>query len=177
MNSRLTLSVITVMTCVLVAGSSALANEVPLELYPEDASDECIAGSRQIRVTIKGVTKVGIMKLELYDQADGFLRKKARRRWIRDAAQDGPQLMCVNVPAAGEYAISGYHDIDGNRKLKKTWNFRPREPFGLSNNPEYKKSMPEFKDSAFYVGKTGADITLKLVDYQKLKAQRKVENK
>lgn len=123
------------MTCVMLAAPTAYASDTPLELYPKDASDRCIAGSRQIRVTIEGVTKVGIMKLELYDQEDGFLMKKARRRWIRDAAQDGPQMMCVNVPSVGEYAISGYHDIDGNRKLKKTWKFRPREPFGLSNNP------------------------------------------
>lgn len=157
----------------LLMCAPSFASDTTLELYPEDASDACVPGSLQIRVTVEGVTNVGIMKLELYDQEEGFLRKKARRRWIRDAAQNGPQLMCIDVPKVGEYAVSGYHDIDGDRKLKKTWKFRPREPFGLSNNPEYKESMPKFKDSAFYVGETGADIVLKLVDYKKLKEERK----
>lgn len=142
-----------------------------LELYAHDLSDPCVAGSLQIRVTIHGVSKVGIMKLELYNAEDGFLSKSARLRSIRDAAQDAPQLMCVNVPEPGIYGMAGYHDRDGNRKLKKKWDFTPREPYGLSNNPEIKsRRIPKWEEVAFEVGPNGADIDFNLVD---LKARKK----
>lgn len=142
-------------------------DEEGLELGPEDFSDRCVSGSQQVRVTVIGVTAQGIMKLELYNQEDGFLSKSARLRSIRDAAQKGPQKMCVNVPEPGFYAMAGYHDLDGNRKLKKKWDFTPREPYGLSMNPEIKsRRIPKWEEVAFYVGPEGTDIDFKLVDLQ-----------
>ena len=142
-----------------------------LELYADDLSDPCIAGSQQIRVKIFGVTEQGIMKLELYNAEDGFLSKSARLRSIRDPAKNEPQMMCVNVPEPGTYGMAGYHDKDGNRKLKKKWNFTPREPYGLSNNPEIKsRRIPKWDEVAFEVGPAGVDIDFILVD---LKARKK----
>jgi len=40
------------------------------------------------------------MKLELYNAEDGFLTKSARLRSIRDAAQNGPQIMCKTSRAS-----------------------------------------------------------------------------
>ncbi len=151
--------------------NTASAQDEPLELYERDYSDPCVPGTQQVRVNVIGVTKVGIMKLELYNAEDGFLSKSARLRSIRDAAQDGPQMMCVNVPEPGFYGMAGYHDKDGNRKLKKKWDFTPREPYGLSMNPEIKsRRIPKWEEVAFYVGASGADIEMILVD---LKARKK----
>lgn len=158
------------------ASELAHADDEALELYPRDASDPCIPGSLQIRVTIHGVKKEGIMKLELYNGDDGFLSKKGRLRSIRDAAENAPQRMCVNVPEAGVYAIAAYHDRDGNRKLKKKWNFTPREPYALSNNPDIQElRMPKFSEAAFDVSVVGADIVLNLIDLKALKKQKKAE--
>lgn len=158
-----------------VSGLAQAADE-KLELYPRDASDPCVPGSLQIRVTINGVTKHGIMKLELYDGDDGFLSKKGRLRSIRNAAEDGPMMMCVDVPEPGVYAIASYHDRDGNRKLKKKWNFTPREPYALSNNPDIRElRMPKFSEAAFDVSVVGADIVLNLIDLKALKKQKKAE--
>lgn len=151
------------------------SGENGLNLGSEDYSDTCVAGSQQVKVNVIGVTKVGIMKLELYNAEDGFLTKSARLRSIRDAAQDGPQVMCINIPEPGFYAIAGYHDIDGNRKLKKKWDFTPREPYGLSMNPEIKsRRIPKWEEVAFYVGATGTEIDFILVD---LKARKKDKDK
>ena len=154
-----------------VSGVFAEDNGEELELYPRDASDSCVADGLQIRVAINGVSQMGIMKLELYNSEDGFLSKKGRLRSIRDKALDAPMVMCVNVPEPGTYAITAYHDKDGNRKLKKKWDFTPREPYGLSNNPEIKtRRIPKFEEAAFQVGSQGTDILINLVD---LKAQKK----
>lgn len=144
-----------------------------LELYADDLSDTCVPGSLQVRVKIFGVTEVGIMKLELYNAEDGFLSKSGRLRSIRDPAQNEPQMMCVNVPEPGIYGMAGYHDRDGNRKLKKKWDFTPREPYGLSNNPEIKsRRIPKWEEVAFEVGPTGADIDFILVDLKARKKQK-----
>lgn len=145
-------------------------DEDGLELGPEDYSDSCVPNGLQIRATVMGVSEVGIMKLELYNSDDGFLSKKGRMRSIRDRALDAPMVMCINVPEPGTYAVAGYHDIDGNRKLKKKWDFTPREPYGLSNNPEIKsRRIPKWDEVSFEVPATGADITINLVD---LKARK-----
>lgn len=149
-----------------------------LELYADDLSDKCVPGSLQIRATIYGVSNEGIMKLELYNAEDGFLSKSARLRSIRDAAQDAPQMMCVNVPEPGIYGMAGYHDKDGNRKLKKKWDFTPREPYGLSNNPEIKsRRIPKWEEVAFEVGPNGVDIDFKLVDLKARKKEKELRKK
>lgn len=145
-------------------------NAAGLELYERDDDDTCDATAQQIRVTINNVSQLGIMKLELYAEKDGFLNKKGRLRSIRVPAEDAPQMMCINVDAPGTYAVAGYHDEDADRKLDKRWDFTPDEPYGLSNNPEIKKRrIPKFEEAAFTVSETGADITINLVDLRKKK--------
>lgn len=150
--------------------SNALAHHDSntLELYPRDVADACIPGSLQIRVTINEISHVGLMKLELYAEEKGFLEKKGRLRVIRVPAEDAPQLICINVPAPGSYAIAGYHDKDADRKLDKKWNFTPKEPYGLSNNPEFEAlRMPKFSEAEFDVPANGRDIIINLVDLKK----------
>ena len=142
-----------------------------LELYERDASDPCVLDTPQIRVTAQNIYPEGILKLELYNHEDGFLFKKGRLRRIRVEAMQSPMEICFDVPATGTYAVAGYHDIDGNRKLKKKWDFTPKEPYGLSNNPQYKKKkLPKFEDAAFHVGEKGADIE---ITFQKLGKKKK----
>jgi len=146
--------------------TTALAHHAEeLELYPDDAGATCDVNALQIRVTVQNVSHQGIMKLELYNSKDGFLHKSGRLKSYRVPAEDAPQLICINVSEPGPYAVTGYHDKDGNRKLKQKWNFTPKQPYGVSNNPR-KKKRPKFKDAVFDVGASGADIELILVDLQ-----------
>jgi len=149
-----------------------------LELYANDPTDPCVAGAQQIRITVNGVTQEGILKFELYSGDDDFLKGKGRLRSLRIPAENAPQVACIDVPEPGTYAVASYHDRDGNRKLKKKWNFTPREPYGLSNNPDIGElRMPKFSEAAFDVSVLGADITLNLVDLKALKKQKKAEKK
>ncbi len=142
-----------------------------LELYAGDAADECVADSLQIRITAQNIYPVGILKLELYNGEDGFLFKKGRLHRVRVPAQPSPMQVCINVPEPGTYAVAGYHDVDGNRKLKKKWDFTPKEPYGLSNNPVYKsRQLPKFEQAAFTVGEKGADIE---INFQRVGKKKK----
>lgn len=146
---------------------STIGQKLELELYPSDKSDYCVEDGLQIRVTVNNVTKEGILKLELYGEHN-FLRKSGKLRLIRVPAEEGSQKLCINVPTPGSYAVVGYHDIDGDRRLKKAWNFKPLEPYGLSGNPEIKAlRLPKYSETSFDVPLTGTDIVINLVDLSK----------
>lgn len=121
----------------------------------------------QIRVTVHNVSKVGILKLELFGERK-FLKKEGKLRRIRVPAADDKQIVCINLPAPGEYAVVGYHDKDGDRRLKKAWNYKPKEPYGLSNNPKIKSlKIPKFSQASLSVPMEGVDIDIHLVDLSK----------
>ncbi len=139
-----------------------------LPIYPRDMPDSCVAGSMQIRVTVKGATHKGLVKIELYDDEDtsDFLEKKGRLRRIRVPGSDSPISFCINVDREGQYALAGYHDLDADRRLDKKW-LKPSEPLGLSSSNFTGKKRPKFEDAAFDVGPLGADIDFNLVDLKK----------
>lgn len=143
---------------------SQIGLETGLELYDRDVADSCIPGFLQIRVTVNNVYQEGILKLELFGEED-FMRSSGKLRRIRVPALDGPMLVCINVPEPGEYAVVGYHDQDGDRKLDKKWNFKPKEPYGLSNNPKIEAlRLPKWDETRFDVPMHGAEIVINLVD-------------
>lgn len=158
-------------------GTTAIAGDAEeirvhpeLELYQRDTADYCEAGSLQVRVTVHGVTSQGIVKLVMYSGEKDFLKKKGKLRTVRVPAEESSQQICMNVQSPGEYAIVGYHDLDGNRRLKKKWDYTPLEPFGMSNNPKLKpRKRPKYRDSAFAVAHNGADINIFLIDRKKNK--------
>jgi len=149
-----------------------------LEIYQFEAPDICDPKITQVRMTVTGLTAEGILTLELYNDPEHFLSKKGRVRRVRVPASDGVQTVCMTTDALGRYAAAGYHDIDGNRKLKKNMIKVPREPFALSNNPKIKAlKFPKFSDSAFELGMGGVNITLELVDLKKQKKAAKAARK
>ena len=146
---------------------SQIGIERGLELYPRDAPDACIPEKLQIRTTLIGATKQGMIKVELFGEKD-FMKKSGKLRRVRVPAEDEPVTVCINVPAPGAYAISTYHDKDGDRKFDKKWNFKPKEPYGLSNNPVIETlRLPKWSETNFDVPLSGADITIYLVDRKK----------
>jgi len=138
---------------------SQLGIDRGLELYDRDVADKCVPDSLQIRTVINGVTKKGLVKVELFGEKD-FMKKSGKLRRIRVPAEDKSVMVCINVPAPGPYAISSYHDRNGDRK--------PKEPYGLSNNPKIETlRLPKWSETNFDVPLTGADITINLVDLKK----------
>ena len=147
----------------LIMSGFANASE-QLDIRPYEAADACSSDSMQIKVTVNGVgAGGGILSVELYHDPDNFLNKKVRTRRIRVPATEGQHIVCFNLPQQGTYAIAAYHDIDGNRKLNKSWNMMPKEPFGLSNNPEQHFGFPKFSDSAFTIDHSSVNITINLL--------------
>ena len=139
------------------------APSLALDLREGDAPDVCNADVPQVRVTVNGVRAFGILTVEVYgDDKKNFLSKEGRLRRTRVAAGNSPQTVCVNVDGAGTYAVAAYHDLNADRKLGRKWNFLPKEPFALSNDPKLKLRKPRHHEAAFEAGALGADITVNL---------------
>ena len=188
MNTRMRNIFLAVITAAGAAGFSqgSGADEAPvrvrshptLEIYADEAADTCEGGANQVRITVNGSDGGGMLTLELYNDPKHFLSKKGRIRRVRVPSVVGSQTVCMNEDAFGSYAVAGYHDVDGNRELKKKWNKAPREPFALSNNPYVKElRFPKFSESAFDIVPGGTNITIELIDLKKQKEARKAAKK
>ena len=141
---------------------SAASAKEHLDIRPYEAPDTCDPEIAQVRVTVNGVSAGGILSVELYHDPDHFLYKKGRTKRIRIPESESQHTVCFTLEKQGTYAVATYHDKDGDRKLDKKWNMTPKEPFGLSNNPEPQFGFPKFSDSAFTTDELGADITIDL---------------
>ena len=131
-------------------------------LYARDAADTCVPGKLQIRMRLRNMYPEGIVKFDLYGaDEDAFLEKSGKLRKVRVVAETSGQRVCIDVPEAGTYAVTSYHDLDADRDLDKKWNFKPKEPYAMSNNVEIKElRLPKFREAAFEVGAGGADIDI-----------------
>jgi uncharacterized protein (DUF2141 family) len=63
----------------------------------------------------------------------------------------------------GQYAISMYHDEDGDGKLKTNILGMPVEGIGFSNNVRPKLGPPSFKDAAFYLNSERMELTISVL--------------
>lgn len=80
------------------------------------------------------------------------------------ACNDGAVSFDVVLPAAGEYVISGYHDVNGNGKLDLNIMGIPKEPYGFVQPPASKWKEPQFEEIATTVdaGKLETRLEFKL---------------
>ena len=66
-----------------------------------------------------------------------------------------PGTVTVTIPdlPAGDYAVSIAHDVNRNRKLDKNFIGKPKEQWGLSNNPHAVLKAPPFSKCKFTLDK------------------------
>lgn len=91
----------------------------------------------------------GSVGFVVFASADGWPEnhEKALRR---EAAPARPGEVAVTLPdlPSGRYAIALIHDENGNRRLDRKPSGRPREGWGMSNNPKAVLRTPGFPAAA-----------------------------
>ncbi len=100
----------------------------------------------------------GSIYVAVYDQADKFLDVKAMccQKIISVSERGTVEIALPELPA-GVYAISCFHDINGNGKLDKNILGIPTEPYGFSNNARPTFRAPNWEEAKFY-WQPGAEI-------------------
>lgn len=109
------------------------------------------AHADDVTITLQGVKKnTGQVVLCLWTKEDGFPdceSGKAVKRIVVPASATTARFENI---AAGTYAVSAFHDANGNNKLDSNFIGLPLEAVGMSNNPKL-NGPPRFKPARFQV--------------------------
>lgn len=109
------------------------------------------ASAGNVTVTISGIRSVkGDIEVRLWRGKDGFPKDdtKAYRR-AKVTITDGTASATFTDVPFGEYAVSAFHDENGNQKLDTRFPGIPTEGVGVSNDPHKKFGPPPFSSCRF----------------------------
>lgn len=135
--TRVCLSV--VLMVAVSTGQSAVADELPGILTIE------ISGLKEA---------TGSVHIAVYSSESTWLEEGAvlTRTVVIADTLDGDLVRTDMELPMGEYAVSAYHDIDGNGELDTNFVGLPSEPIAVSNNKFVKYMSPKYEDAVFTLG-------------------------
>ncbi len=113
------------------------------------------AGDPNLRVIATNVqSDAGQIIVWVYDNKDDWLSDRYRTfKNVKVAGKRvGDSVTLELLLPPGEYALSVFHDLDNDTKLKRNFIGLPKEPAALSNNPRPKFGPPRYKDAVFSIG-------------------------
>ena len=100
----------------------------------------------------------GSIYVAVYDRPEKFLKEQEVRfqKIIPVSAKGELEITLPELPA-GNYAISCFHDVNGNGKLDKNLLGIPTEPYGFSNNARPTFRAPNWEEARFF-WEPGAEV-------------------
>ncbi len=122
------------------------------------------SGPQNVRVQVSSTAaQKGDIYLAVYANAEDYA---AERITVGDVKPFNSKNVSFTIalPKAGDYIISGYHDVNGNGKLDFNMMGIPKEPYGFVTPPANKWKEPSFEDIATTVdaGQLEAKMEFKL---------------
>lgn len=119
--------------------------------------------SGRIVVTIVGFeSDAGQVMVALWDDAERFPKGENYVAAVSGVIQGrSAQLEFADV-APGEYALSVFHDENGNGQLDTRFMGIPKEPIGASNDARGRFGPPKFDDARFVVDQGVVELTINL---------------
>lgn len=91
----------------------------------------------------------GIVRVAVFDVAKDFPRKP--KLGLSVAAKPGSVSVTFRNLSAGIYAVSGFQDVNGNKKLDTNTFGMPIEPYGFSRDARGRFGPPAFEEVAIQV--------------------------
>jgi uncharacterized protein (DUF2141 family) len=112
------------------------------------------AAQNKLTIVVDGIEKTeGTILAAVYDST-GFLRKPAYAGLVAVESEEA-SVVIENI-APGEYAVSIFHDENGNYKLDTSGTFNiPTEKTGFSNNARGTRGAPTFADCMIKIEEDG----------------------
>lgn len=123
-----------------------------------------LAGITELRLSLSNIQQAkGRVYIAVYDREDNFLSldRMRDRKIIPLSGVGNLQTVFADLPP-GTYAISCFHDVNGNGKLDTNFLGIPSEPYGFSNNVRPKFRAPSWAESKFELKNTGTDQSIRL---------------
>jgi uncharacterized protein (DUF2141 family) len=135
-----------------------------LQVHRGSALNLSTDGSGAIVVTIEGFrTASGYARVALFNREAGFPEEEsAALRAVVLPIKDGRvQVRFDDVPFA-DYAVSMYHDENGDKKLNRNLFGVPKEGYGVSNNVRHAMRAPRFDEARFKIDSASHAVTIKV---------------
>jgi uncharacterized protein (DUF2141 family) len=104
----------------------------------------------------------GSILAALYDSESSFMKQPSARATFKLRAQQGEVEYVFHDLPPGEYALSVFHDENGNGRLDTNFLGMPKEGYGFSNGARGRYGPPTFRQSAFMFDGTTGSITIAL---------------
>jgi uncharacterized protein (DUF2141 family) len=138
----------------LIAAAPAIAEDLDCKGSPSQ--------TKLVIVVEQVKSASGTVRITMYpDDAARFLKHGGPIHGLSGlpfAATAPVTQACVWLPGPGGYAVSIYHDANGNGHFDQNFLGLPLEGFGFSNNPSTALGAPNFADARFAV--TGGELTI-----------------
>ena len=105
----------------------------------------------------------GNLYIAVFDRKDAFLQAdRAGVKKIIPVSGSGSIRVSLGVLPPGEYALSCFHDLNGNGKLDTNFLGIPDEPYGFSNNARPKFRAPNWAETVFRVDGSARFLQVRL---------------
>ncbi len=100
-------------------------------------------------VTLSGMKNDdGSLVYAMWSGPEGWLESNTVREGSVPIVDGHSEILFEDLPY-GEYAISVYHDQNGNNKIDTGMFKIPKEPLGTSNDAKVRFGPPRYSDAAF----------------------------
>ena len=122
-------------------------------------------GGSALHITVTGVNSAkGVIRVALCPPQAGFPDcKTGAVRSASLAIKDGQAETEFAGLAPGTYAVSVFHDANGNGKLDRFAGI-PKEGYGFSRNPGFKPRAPRFSEAEITLtGRAAAVVKLRYI--------------
>jgi uncharacterized protein (DUF2141 family) len=104
----------------------------------------------------------GVLGIVIFNQPRGW-PEDVSSSYLHTAfrAKSGTQTIKIPNLPPGKYALALIHDLNENMRLDKNWVGKPKEQWGMSNNPRATFRPPSFDRAVFNLN-ADLQITVKL---------------
>ena len=121
-----------------------------------------LAEPGDVRVRIVGIEQAsGTVNVALFASEVAYETDDRIGAQMVAARVTGVEVVFAKLPP-GSYALSIFHDVNGNQELDTNLVGMPTEPYGFSQNARGSFGPPSFSDMAFEIGTEGSAMEVRL---------------
>lgn len=122
-----------------------------------------LQGPGELTVRVSNISPAeGDLYIAIYDHREKYMEPDLAVFNKVVAVEAGTQSIIFTDVPEGEYAITVFHDQDGNGELNLGTFGIPKEPYGFSNNARGIMGPPNFEKTKFsFTDELEVEITLK----------------
>jgi uncharacterized protein (DUF2141 family) len=130
-----------------------------LRLGAAEANVDCCT----LTITVASMnSSKGVLGIVIFDKAKGWPEDVSSSfRHLSFPAHEGTQTVSISNLPPGKYAVALIHDVNENKKLDKNFFGKPKEQWGMSNNPAAKFIAPPI-EKAFFTLQSNKELSIQL---------------